>query len=58
MLAGNARTEEESSLTGDADLHSNLLPVAEKVVYSSCCIIVPKGGYRGKEGGQKHFACG
>jgi len=31
FLAGNARTEEESSLTGDADLHSNLLPVAEKV---------------------------
>merc|ERR1712037_924600 len=31
FLAGNARTEEESSLTGDADLHSNLKPVAEKV---------------------------
>merc|ERR1712203_242951 len=31
FLAGNARTEEESSLTGEADLLSNLLPVAEKV---------------------------
>merc|ERR1711971_813781 len=31
FLAGNAKTEEESSLVGDADLHSNLLPVGEKV---------------------------
>merc|ERR1711936_355829 len=31
FLAGNARTEEESSLVGEADLHSNLLPASEKV---------------------------
>merc|ERR1712172_379757 len=28
---GNAKTEEESSLVGEADLHSNLLPAGEKV---------------------------
>ena len=31
MLTGTARTEEESSLVGEADLHSNLLPDGEKV---------------------------
>merc|ERR1712210_298451 len=31
FLAGNARTEEESSLVGEAVLHSNLLPAGEKV---------------------------
>merc|ERR1739838_876224 len=31
LLAGNAKTEEESSLVGEADLHSNLLPAGEKV---------------------------
>merc|ERR1712037_730584 len=31
FLAGTARTEGESSLVGDADLHSNLLPAGEKV---------------------------
>ena len=31
MLTGTARTEEESSLVGEADLHSNLLPAGEKV---------------------------
>jgi len=31
FLAGNAKTEEESSLVGEADLHSNLLPAGEKV---------------------------
>merc|ERR1712172_240821 len=31
FLAGNAKTEEESSLVGEADLSSNLLPAGEKV---------------------------
>ena len=31
MLTGSARTEEESSLAGDADLPSNILPLSEKV---------------------------
>merc|ERR1711990_375123 len=32
FLAGNVRTEEESSLVGDgADLSSNLLPLSEKI---------------------------
>ena len=31
VLAGNAKTEEESSLVGEADLSSNLLPAGEKV---------------------------
>jgi hypothetical protein len=31
FLAGKARSEEESSLVGEADLHSNLLPAGEKV---------------------------
>jgi len=46
FLAGNARTEEESSLTGDADLHSNLLPVGEKVA-------VREAREAGKSGGDK-----
>ena len=31
ILSGSARTEEESSLAGDADLPSNILPLSEKV---------------------------
>merc|ERR1711971_250132 len=31
FLAGNAKTEEESSLVREADLNSNLLPAGEKV---------------------------
>merc|ERR1712037_959772 len=31
FLAGNARTEEESSLVGEAEVQSNLLPAGEKV---------------------------
>ena len=37
MLTGSARTEEESSLVGDADLPSNILPLSEKV---NICIFV------------------
>merc|ERR1712062_226153 len=31
LAPGSARTEEESSLVGDADLPSNILPLSEKV---------------------------
>merc|ERR1712172_407611 len=48
FLAGNARTEEESSLVGDADLNSNLLPVGKKVEVRET-----REAGKGNEGGKK-----
>ena len=52
MLTGTARTEGESSLVGEADLHSNLLPAGEKVSTKVLLAIKRKVGCRDSKGGR------